>query len=161
MHYLVNTIERKFPECLNFIEELAHVDRASRVSLENVQRTLRQMETNIRNLEQDLTNAKVPQCNEDLFIDVMKVSFINSCLLIISSSFILIRQKYFLDEVVLQPFAKKARESYEVLQNMFKNMDALYTDISEFFSFDKQKYTIEEFFGDIKTFKDDFLVNTR
>ncbi|XP_036140076.1 protein diaphanous isoform X2 [Monomorium pharaonis] len=131
MHYLVDTIERKFPECLSFVEELAHVDRASRVSLENVQRTLRQMETNIRNLEQDLTNAKVPQCDEDLFIDVMK------------------------------PFAKKARESYEVLQNMFKNMDALYTDISEFFSFDKQKYTIEEFFGDIKTFKDDFLQSQR
>ncbi|KAL0116688.1 hypothetical protein PUN28_009956 [Cardiocondyla obscurior] len=127
MHYVVDTIERKFPECLSFVEELAHVDRASRVSLENVQRTLRQMESNIRNLEQDLTNAKVPQCDEDLFIDVMK------------------------------PFAKKARESYEVLQNMFKNMDSLYTDISEFFSFDKQKYTIEEFFGDIKTFKDDFL----
>lgn len=41
---------------------------------------------------------------------------------------------------------------------MFKNMDGLYTEISEFFSFDKQKYTIEEFFGDIKTFKDDFVV---
>ncbi|XP_077255332.1 diaphanous related formin 1 isoform X2 [Temnothorax americanus] len=131
MHYLVDTIERKFPECLSFVEELAHVDRASRVSLENVQRTLRQMETNIRNLEQDLTNAKVPQCDEDLFADVMR------------------------------PFAKKARESYEVLQNMFKNMDTLYTDISEFFSFDKQKYTIEEFFGDIKTFKDDFLQSQR
>lgn len=75
MHYLVTTIERKFPECLSFIEELSHVDRASRVSLENVQRTLRQMETNIRNLEQDLSNAKVPQCDDDLFIDVMKVFF--------------------------------------------------------------------------------------
>lgn len=59
----------------------------------------------------------------------------------------------------LQPFSKKARESYEIMQNMFKKMDNLYTDISEFFAFDKQKYTIEEFFGDIKTFKDDFLVN--
>lgn len=77
MHYLVNTIERKFPECLSFIEELSHVDRASRVSLENVQRTLRQMENNIRNLEQDLSNAKVPQCDDDLFIDVMKVSLLN------------------------------------------------------------------------------------
>lgn len=75
MHYLVDTIERKFPECLSFVEELSHVDRASRVSLENVQRTLRQMETNIRNLEKDLSNAKVPQCDDDLFIDVMKVSF--------------------------------------------------------------------------------------
>ncbi|XP_066595144.1 protein diaphanous isoform X2 [Prorops nasuta] len=126
MHYLVDTIERKFPECLNFSEELAHVDRASRVSLENVQRILRQMDSNIRNLEQDLTNARVPQSSDDLFSEVMT------------------------------PFAKKARESYEVMQNMFKNMDSLYTDISEFFSFDKQKYTIEEFFGDIKTFKDDF-----
>ncbi|CAK9831241.1 Protein diaphanous homolog 3 [Anthophora retusa] len=127
MHYLVDTIEQKFPECINFPEELAHVDRASRVSLENVQRTLRQMDSNIRNLEQDLSNAKVPQSDDDLFL------------------------------VVMGPFAKKARESYEVLQNMFKNMDSLYTDISEFFSFDKQKYTIEEFFGDIKTFKDDFV----
>ncbi|XP_017883364.1 protein diaphanous isoform X2 [Ceratina calcarata] len=126
MHYLVDTIERQFPECINFSEELAHVDRASRVSLENVQRTLRQMESNIRNLEQDISNAKIPQSDKDYFLDVMG------------------------------PFAKKARESYEVLQNMFKNMDSLYTEISEFFSFDKQKYTIEEFFGDIKTFKDDF-----
>lgn len=87
MHYLVDTIERKFPECLNFIEELAHVDRASRVSLENVQRTLRQMETNIRNLEQDLSNAKVPQCDEDFFIDVMKVSFTVSLIIIINADF--------------------------------------------------------------------------
>lgn len=75
MHYLVDTIERQFPECLSFPEELAHVDRASRVSLENVQRTLRQMDSNIRNLEQDLSNAKIPQSNDDLFLHVMGVSF--------------------------------------------------------------------------------------
>ncbi|CAD1478162.1 unnamed protein product [Heterotrigona itama] len=38
-------------------------------------------------------------------------------------------------------------------------MDSLYSEISEFFSFDKQKYTIEEFFSDVKTFKDDFMVS--
>ncbi|XP_043487142.1 protein diaphanous isoform X3 [Polistes fuscatus] len=127
MHYLVSTIERKFPECLSFTEELAHVDRASRVSLDNVQRILRQMDSNIRNLEQDLANARIPQCDEDLFSEVMT------------------------------PFAKKARESCEVLKNMFKNMDVLYTEISVFFCFDKQKYTIEELFTDIRTFKDDFV----
>ncbi|XP_051163047.1 protein diaphanous isoform X3 [Leptopilina boulardi] len=126
MHYLVDTIERKFPDCLNFLEELTHVDRASRVSLENIQRTLRQMENNIKNLEQDVVNARIPQSDQDRFADVMT------------------------------PFSKKARESYEVMQNMFKNMDNLYTGISEFFAFDKQKCTIEEFFGDIKKFKDDF-----
>ncbi|XP_015122157.1 protein diaphanous isoform X2 [Diachasma alloeum] len=127
MHYLVDTIERKFPECLSFGEELLHVDRASRVSMENIQRTLRQMESNIKNLEQDLANSKIPQSEQDCFIETMA------------------------------PFAKKARESFEVMQSMYKNMETLYTDISDFFAFDKQKYTIEEFFGDIKKFKDDFV----
>ncbi|XP_048510372.1 protein diaphanous isoform X3 [Athalia rosae] len=126
LHYLVETIERKFPDCANFTDELAHVDRASRVSLENVQRTLRQMDASLRNLEQDLANARLPQSDNDRFAEIMT------------------------------PFAKEARKSYEVMQNMFNNMDGLYTGISEFFTFDKQKYTIEEFFGDIKTFKDAF-----
>jgi len=42
---------------------------------------------------------------------------------------------------------------------MFKNMESLYADLSEFYAFDKQKYSLEEFFTDIKTFKDAFLVN--
>ncbi|XP_058799621.1 protein diaphanous isoform X2 [Phymastichus coffea] len=127
LHYLVDTIERKFPDCLSFIKELEHVDRASRVSMENIQRTLRQMDSNIRNLEQDLANSKIPQNDQDNFAKIMT------------------------------PFTKKARESYEIMQNMFKKMESLYTEISEFYAFDKQKYTIEEFFGDIKKFKDDFL----
>jgi hypothetical protein len=42
---------------------------------------------------------------------------------------------------------------------MFKNMESLYADLSEFYTFDKQKYSLEEFFTDVKTFKDAFLVN--
>jgi diaphanous 2 len=42
---------------------------------------------------------------------------------------------------------------------MFKKMESLFADISEFYAFDKQKYSLEEFFTDIKTFKDAFLVN--
>ena len=41
---------------------------------------------------------------------------------------------------------------------MFKNMESLYSDLAEFYAFDKTKYTLEEFFGDIKEFKDLFLV---
>jgi len=61
--------------------------------------------------------------------------------------------------IELQTFAKEAREQCELLQSMFKQMDSLYTDLSEFFSFDKQKYTLEEFFTDVKTFKDSFYVS--
>ena len=43
---------------------------------------------------------------------------------------------------------------------MFKKMDSLYTDLSEYYVFDKQKYTLEEFFSDLKTFKDSFIVSS-
>lgn len=45
------------------------------------------------------------------------------------------------------------------MQNMLKKMETLYNDLSEYYVFDKQKYTLEEFFTDLKTFKDSFLVS--
>lgn len=126
LHYLVETIERKFPDLLTFEDELRHVDRAARVAVDSIQKALRQMDSSVRNLETDLNNCKVPQGEDDKFVQVMG------------------------------SFAKEAREQCEILQSMFRKMDALYTELSEFFSFDKQKYTLEEFFGDVKTFKDAF-----
>jgi diaphanous 2 len=75
LHYLVETIETKFPELLTFNEDLAHVDKAARVSVETIQKTLRQMDANIRNLENDLNNNKQPQGDDDKFTEVMGVSF--------------------------------------------------------------------------------------
>ncbi|KAJ4443300.1 hypothetical protein ANN_04968 [Periplaneta americana] len=127
LHYLVETIESKFPELLTFHEDLSHVDKAARVSVETIQKTLRQMDASIRNLETDLSNAKQPQSEDDKFAEVMG------------------------------SFAKDARSQHEIMDSMFKNMESLYTDLSEFYAFDKQKYTLEEFFTDVKTFKDAFL----
>ena len=39
---------------------------------------------------------------------------------------------------------------------MGTKMETLYADLAEYLVFDKQKYTLEEFFSDIKTFKDGF-----
>lgn len=36
-------------------------------------------------------------------------------------------------------------------------MEKLYKDLGEYFAFDPNKYTMEEFFADIKTFKDTFV----
>ena len=41
-------------------------------------------------------------------------------------------------------------------QAMGTKMETLYADLAEYLVFDKQKYTLEEFFSDIKTFKDGF-----
>jgi diaphanous 2 len=127
LHYIVETTESKFPELLNFFDEMPHIDRASRVSLDTIQKTLKQMDSNIRNLQTDINNNRVPQSGDDKFLEVM------------------------------EKFAEDAREQCDVLQNMFKKMDSLYTDLSEYYVFDKQKYTLEEFFTDLKTFKDSFI----
>lgn len=47
--------------------------RASKVSLDNIQKTLKQMDTSIKNLKTDLTNNRVPQSEDDKFLDVMEV----------------------------------------------------------------------------------------
>ncbi|XP_063545456.1 protein diaphanous isoform X1 [Cydia strobilella] len=126
LHYLVDTIERKFPDALNFAEEMPHIDRAARVSMENVQKALKKMDNDNRALETDLNNSRVPQEPDDRFHETMS------------------------------SFAKEAREQCDLLHSMFRKMDALYTELAEYYVFDPHKYTLEEFFSDIKTFKDSF-----
>ncbi|CAB3233745.1 unnamed protein product [Arctia plantaginis] len=127
LHYLVETIENKFPEVLTFAEEMPHIDRAARVSLENLQKALKKMENDIKSLEMDLNNSRVQQCPDDLFHESMS------------------------------SFAIEAREQCDLLHSMFRKMDALYNELAEYYVFDPHKYTLEEFFSDIKTFKDSFV----
>jgi diaphanous 2 len=42
---------------------------------------------------------------------------------------------------------------------MGKKMESVYHELSEYFVFDPQKYTLDEFFTDVKTFKDSFNVS--
>lgn len=58
-----------------------------------------------------------------------------------------------------QSFVSEARQQCALLMNMFQNMEALYSDLAEYYVFDKQKYTLNEFFTDLKMFKDDFYVS--
>jgi len=59
----------------------------------------------------------------------------------------------------MQIFAKEGRQQCTILQQMFSKIDVLYTDLAEYFVFDKTKYSVEEFLGDIKIFKDQFVVS--
>jgi hypothetical protein len=76
----VETTESKFPELLNFFDEMPHIDRASRVSLDTIQKTLKQMDSNIRNLQTDINNNRVPQSGDDKFLEVMEVrNYCDNC----------------------------------------------------------------------------------
>lgn len=81
LHYLVDIIEKKFPDMLNFSDELPHVDKAAKISTETIQKTLYQMEVNVKNLITDLSNSRLPQCEDDKFEEVMSVSFLNEFLI--------------------------------------------------------------------------------
>ncbi|CAH1126871.1 unnamed protein product [Ceutorhynchus assimilis] len=127
LHYIAETVETKWPDLLNFYDEMPHIDRASRVSLDTIQKSLKQMDNSIKNLKTDLENNRVPQSDDDKFVDVM------------------------------DKFSKDAREQCDVMQEMFKKMEGLYTELAEYYAFDKQKCTLEEFFTDLKVFKDSFI----
>ncbi|KAH8376782.1 hypothetical protein KR093_001326 [Drosophila rubida] len=126
LHYLVDLVEKKFPDSLNFYDDLSHVDKASRVNMDAIQKAMRQMNSAVKNLETDLQNNKVPQCDDDKFSEVMG------------------------------KFAVDCRQQVDVLGKMQVQMEKLFKDLSEYYAFDPSKYTMEEFFADIKTFKDAF-----
>ncbi|XP_055546474.1 protein diaphanous [Wyeomyia smithii] len=127
LHYIADVVEKKFPEALTFYEDLSHVDKASRVSLDNIQKTMRQINNSLKNLESDLNNNKIPQSDDDRFMEVMG------------------------------KFAIECRAQVEVLGRMLSQMESLFQNLSEYYCFDPAKYTMEEFFTDIRTFKDSFV----
>lgn len=71
LHYLVKVIENEFTDIMDFYNDLAHIDKASRVNLDSIQRSMRQMISALKSLETDLKNNKVPQCDDDKFNEIM------------------------------------------------------------------------------------------
>ena len=130
LHFLVEYVERDYPELLAFADEVIHLDNASRVNVENIQKVLKQMDSSIKNLEMDLKNAqRNPAEKDDRFVEAMG------------------------------QFCQQAREQCDILQAMAQKMDTLYSSLADYFVFDKQKYSLEEFMSDIKKFKDQFKVS--
>ncbi|XP_011194450.2 protein diaphanous isoform X2 [Zeugodacus cucurbitae] len=128
LHYLVTVIENEFTDILHFYNDLTHVDKASRVNLDSIQRAMRQMTSALKSLETDLQNNKVPQCDDDKFNEIMS------------------------------EFSYDCRQQVDVLGKMQVQMEKLYKDLGEYFSFDHTKYSMEEFFTDLKAFKDAFIL---
>ena len=65
LNFLVELVERDYPELLNFADEMIHLDSAARVNVETIQKGLKQMDSSIKNLEMDLKNAARGQVEKD------------------------------------------------------------------------------------------------
>ncbi|KAK2178702.1 hypothetical protein NP493_533g01102 [Ridgeia piscesae] len=128
MHFLVKTIEERYPDLLSFPEELLHVDQAARVSEDFLQKNITMMGRSLRQMEIDIKNAQTDKTapSNDRFVEVMS-NFIN-----------------------------KALEQHVVLEGMYKKMVSLFKQTAVYYAFDPNKYTMEDLFGDLKTFIQQF-----
>uniref|UniRef100_A0A8C2WGI6 Diaphanous related formin 1 n=1 Tax=Cyclopterus lumpus TaxID=8103 RepID=A0A8C2WGI6_CYCLU len=124
LHFLADVCQEQYPEVMSFADELIHVEKASRVAAESLQKNLELMGRQIKNLEKDLETFPPPQNDKDQFVEKI--------------------------------FVGTAHEQFEKLDMLHKNMEKHYSDLGEYFVFDPRKMSVEEFFGDLNTFKNMF-----
>lgn len=98
------------------------------VSDEVLQKNLNTMEKSLKQLEIDIKNLNKSQNEGDKFSQVMN------------------------------EFIASAKSQYEVMKGMYKMVDNLYKEMGKYYTFDIKKYAMEEFFSDIKSFKEFFVV---
>ncbi|KAM9461087.1 protein diaphanous homolog 3 [Clarias gariepinus] len=127
LHFLAEVCEEKFPDVLKFVDEFQHVDRASRVSAENLEKSLKQMEKQLLQLEKDLDTFSSPDNRDDMFHRKMAI------------------------------FATHAREQYQKLVVMHSNMSTLFQNMLEYFAIDPKKTSVEELFTDLSNFRAMFV----
>ncbi|XP_041847658.1 protein diaphanous homolog 3-like isoform X2 [Melanotaenia boesemani] len=126
LHFLAEVCEEEFPDVIKFVDDLEHVDRASRVSAENLEKSLRQMERQLLQLERDLETFSSPDDPNDMFFAKMA------------------------------SFSTVAREQYGKLVIMHSNMETLYQNMLEYFAVDPKKTSVEEVFTDLSNFRSMF-----
>ncbi|AWP12021.1 Protein diaphanous -like 1 [Scophthalmus maximus] len=134
LHFLADVCQEQYPDIMSFPDELIHVEKASRVSAETIQKNLELMGRQIKNIEKDLETFPPPQNDKDLFAEKMSISSY-SC---------------------LHKFVVSAHEQHEKLDLMHKNMEKQYADLGDYFVFDPRKMSVEEFYGDLNNFKNMF-----
>ncbi|XP_048589286.1 protein diaphanous homolog 2 isoform X2 [Nematostella vectensis] len=127
LHFIADAVENKYSsEIAGFENELGHVEAAGKVSEEILGKSISNMSANLRKIEKEL-EAKQQNTNpEDRFHDAMK------------------------------EFYSSAKDQVDVLVEMHKNMVTMFKDVLEFFCMDPKKTSMEEFFGDLKTFMDQY-----
>ncbi|KAM4621830.1 protein diaphanous homolog 1 [Polymixia lowei] len=76
LHFLADVCQEQHPEVMSFPDELIHVEKASRVSAETLQKNIDQMGSQIKSLEKDIETFPPPQSDKDLFVEKMSISFL-------------------------------------------------------------------------------------
>ncbi|CAL8330598.1 unnamed protein product, partial [Gadus morhua 'NCC'] len=158
LHFLADVCQEQYPEVMGFSDELVHVEKASRVSAEVLQKNIEQMGRQIKTLQKDLEAFPPPQNERDLFSEKMSISFTLLPSVLMSPSSSPSRQHDWKPTGhrhgrAPHSFVGTAKEQHEKLELMHNNMEEQYSELGRFYVFDPRKMSVEEFFGDLKTFK--------
>ncbi|XP_066446729.1 protein diaphanous homolog 1 isoform X2 [Eleutherodactylus coqui] len=127
LHFLAESCEHDYPDALQFPDEMVHVEKASRVSAETLQKNLDQMKKQISDLQRDIESFPPSNNEKDKFVEKMTI------------------------------FVKEAQEQYTKLCMMHDNMVSSFLELGQYFVFDPKKVTIEEFFLDMHNFRNMFV----
>nr|XP_047903719.1 protein diaphanous homolog 3 isoform X4 [Anser cygnoides] len=127
LHFLVEVCEESYQDVLNFIEDFQHLDKASKVSAENLEKSLKHMERQLQQLEKDLQTFPVAEDKHDKFVAKM-------------SSFLV-----------------HAKEDFQKLSRMHENMEKLYQNVMGYYAIDLKKVSVEEFLTDLNNFRMMFM----
>ncbi|XP_052561616.1 protein diaphanous homolog 3 [Tympanuchus pallidicinctus] len=127
LHFLVEVCEENYQDVLNFVEDFQHLDKASKVSAENLEKSLKHMEKQLQQLEKDLKTFPVAEDKHDKFVAKM-------------SSFLI-----------------HAKEDFQKLSGMHENMEKLYQNVMRYFAIDLKKVSVEEFLTDLNNFRMMFM----
>ncbi|XP_045334389.1 protein diaphanous homolog 3 isoform X2 [Leopardus geoffroyi] len=127
LHFLVEMCEEKYPDILTFVDDLEHLDKASKVSVETLEKNLKQMGRQLQQLEKDLETFPPPEDLHDKFLTKM-------------SSFVI-----------------SAKEQYGKLLKLHENMETLYQSVMGYYAIDVKKVSVEDFFNDLNNFRTTFM----
>uniref|UniRef100_A0A8D2AZI7 Diaphanous related formin 3 n=1 Tax=Sciurus vulgaris TaxID=55149 RepID=A0A8D2AZI7_SCIVU len=127
LHFLVEICEEKYPAILNFVDDLEHLDKASKVSVEMLEKNLKQMGRQLQQIEKDLETFPPPEDSHDKFVTKM-------------SSFVI-----------------SAKEQYGKLKKLLENMEKLYQSVMVYYAIDVKKVSVEDFFIDLNNFRTTFM----
>ncbi|NXJ12060.1 DIAP3 protein, partial [Odontophorus gujanensis] len=132
LHFLVEVCEESYQDVLNFVEDFQHLDKASKVSAENLEKSLKHMEKQLQQLEKDLQTFPVAEDKHDKFVAKMSISFAYS-------------------------FLVHAKEDFQKLSRMHENMEKLYQNVMGYYAVDLKKVSVEEFLTDLNNFRMMFM----
>lgn len=127
LHFIVENVQQKFPELLNFADELNHIDKAARLNYRNIEETIESIIMSSENVEKELQYANASKLPEDKFIEIMT------------------------------PFLLECCNEVKVLKEMMNELENSYTKVGKYFAFEVGMCPIEECCSNVQMFKTHFL----